>query len=292
MCSPKVMARVHDAIAKQRGLGRRDLLKASAAAALSVPVIGASHGNLAAQSATPVASPVPIGSLAVNTMVDLTHVWSPTFPVFAGAEYLSEEVVYTVAEHGYYVKRLHFEEHTGTHLDAPAHFIEGGLTADVLPIENFIAPIIVVDISEKAAEDDDAALTVDDLMAWEASYGPIPERAFVAMYSGWESRIAEPDTYVNVDAEGVQHYPGFDPEAAAFLVEERDIVGIGVDTLSQDPGNSEDFGTHVTILGAGKYAVENVANLAQLPPLGANVIVGGPKHEAASGGPARVYAVF
>ena len=112
------------------------------------------------------------------------------------------------------------------------------------------------------------------------------------MYSGWESRLSDPDTYINLDPEGVQHYPGFDPDAAAFLVEERNIVGIGVDTLSQDPGNSVDFGTHLTILGAAKYAVENVANLSQLPPIGANVIVGGPKHENASGGPTRIYGVY
>jgi kynurenine formamidase len=286
------MAHVHEAIARKQGIDRRDLLKAAGATAVAGALLGHGQRHLAAQGATPVASPVGLGSIAVNSIVDLTHVWSPTFPVFAGAEYLSEDIVYTVAEDGYYVKRLHFEEHTGTHLDAPAHFIEGGATADVLPIENFFAPIVVVDISAKASQDADAAVTVDDLMAWEAEYGPLPERAFVAMYSGWESRIAEPDTYVNLDGEGVQHYPGFDPEAAAFLVEERDIVGIGVDTLSQDPGISEDFGTHVTILGAGKYAVENVANLAMIPPVGATVIVGGPKHEAASGGPTRLFAAF
>jgi kynurenine formamidase len=284
------MARVNEKLAQKHGIDRRGLLKASAVvAAAAVPLMSSRAG---AQQATPVASPVALGCFNINSIVDLTHTWSPTFPVFAGSEYMTMETVYTVAADGFYVNRMHFEEHTGTHLDAPAHFIEDGETAENLPVENFFAPIIVVDIFAKASNDDDAALTVDDLMAWEAENGPIPDRAFVAMYSGWESRLTAPDTYINLDPEGVQHYPGFDPDAASFLVEERNIVGIGVDTLSQDPGNSEDFATHVTILGAGKYAVENVANLAQLPAVGANVIVGGPKHENASGGPTRLYGVY
>ena len=286
MCSPSIIARVNDAIMKKGGLDRRQLLKASAvAAAASVPLVAT---GARAQEATPVG----IGCLNVNSIVDLTHVVSPTFPVFAGAEYMVVEELFTVANDGYYINRLTLEEHTGTHMDAPAHFIEGGQTAENLAVEQFFAPIIVVDISERATSDNDAALSVDDLLAWETEHGAIPDRAFVAMYSGWESRLGDPDTYINLDGEGIQHYPGFDPDAASFLVEERNIVGIGVDTLSQDPGNSEDFATHVTILGAGKYAIENVANLALLPPVGANVIVGGPKHEHASGGPTRLFGVF
>jgi kynurenine formamidase len=285
------MARVNASLTRKHGVDRRHLLKASAAAVVATPLL-ASRAHARQPEATPVASPVALGCININSIVDLTHVVSPTFPVYAGSEYMSFENVYTVADDGYFVNRLTLEEHTGTHLDAPSHFIEGGANAETLPVEDFFAPIIVVDISARAESDDDAVLTVDDLMAWEAAHGPIPDRAFVAMFSGWESRLSEPDTYINLDADGVQHYPGFDPEAAEFLVSERNIVGIGVDTLSQDPGMSEDFGTHITILGVGKYAVENVANLALLPPVGATVIVGGPKHENASGGPTRLYGVF
>jgi kynurenine formamidase len=286
------MARVNASLAKKHGIDRRHLLKASAAAAVAATPLLGSRAYARQPEATPVASPVALGCINVNSIVDLTHVVSPTFPVFAGSEYMTFENVYTVADDGFFVNRMTLEEHTGTHLDAPSHFIEGGANAETLPVEDFFAPIIVVDISARAESDHDAAVTVDDLMAWEATNGPIPDRAFVAMYSGWESRLSEPDTYINLDGDGVQHYPGFDPDAAEFLVTERNIVGIGVDTLSQDPGMSEDFATHVTILGAGKYAVENVANLALLPPVGATVIVGGPKHENASGGPTRLYGVF
>jgi kynurenine formamidase len=112
------------------------------------------------------------------------------------------------------------------------------------------------------------------------------------MHSGWESRWRDPKAFLNQDASGTLHFPGFSPEAAAFLVREREIVGIGVDTLSLDFGPSKDFKTHVTVLGAGKYGLENLANLAQVPPSGALIFVGGPKHKNASGGPVRAVAVW
>jgi kynurenine formamidase len=111
------------------------------------------------------------------------------------------------------------------------------------------------------------------------------------MNSGWSAYWEDPAAFVNLDAEGVQHYPGFHPDAADMLVNQRDIVGIAVDTLSQDPGNSTDFGTHITILGAGKYAIEGLANVGQMDPTGGLVYVGAPKHVDASGGPARVSAL-
>jgi kynurenine formamidase len=177
-------------------------------------------------------------------------------------------------------------------MDAPAHFAEGGDTAELIPVERLIAPLAVVDISARAVEDPDAQLMPDDILAWETANGPLPAGALVAMYSGWESRLSDPATFVNQDASGVQHYPGFHPDAAALLVEERDIVGIGVDTLSQDFGASTDFATHVAICGSGRYGIENLANLRQVPPVGAYVVIGGPKHRAASGGPTRAFALF
>ncbi len=159
-------------------------------------------------------------------------------------------------------------------------------------MELFLAPLVVIDISERPATDDDAEGTVDDITAFEAANGPIPAGAFVALYSGWESRLVDPAAYINLDADSVQHYPGWAPEAAAFLVEERDIVGVGVDTLSLDYGASTDFASHVTLLSAGKYGIENLANLGTVPTAGATIVVGGPKHIDASGGPTRAFALI
>jgi len=284
MCSPKVMDYVRQQLATGQGISRRSFLSA---AAVTTAAAGLTGTSLFAQGATPVASP---DASVVSGIVDLTYTMTPDIPVWPGNEPFQAEPVKTFANDGFYAQKVSFWEHTGTHLDAPAHFHDGADTAELLPVENFVAPVAVIDISSRAAEDPDAALMVDDIMAWEAQYGELPSGVFVAMYSGWGARFEDAEAFVNLDADGVQHYPGMHPDAAAFLVEQRSIVGIGVDTLSQDPGNSTDFGTHITILGAAKYGVEGLANLDKVAPAGATVFIGAPKHQNASGGPARIIA--
>jgi len=280
------------------------LLGRSAALGAGAAIVAA--GGLArplvvgAQNATPVASASPAaGSLSggvalgnFSQIQDLSHIHSPAFPMFPGAEQMAINVLVTVAADGFYKNQLVLDEHTGTHMDAPAHFVTDGTTAELLPVEQLVAPLAVIDISARAAGDPDAQLIPDDILAWEASYGPLPAGAFVAMYSGWASRVGDAAAYLNVDAGGTTHFPGFHPDAAALLVAERDIVGIGVDTISIDYGASTDLATHLTVLSVGKYGIESLAALDTVPPSGATVIVGGPKHLAASGGPTRVLALF
>ena len=131
----------------------------------------------------------------------------------------------------------------------------------------------------------------EDILGWEREHGSLPAGALVAMYSGWESRLSDPASFINLGDDGM-HFPGFHPDATALLIEERDITGIGVDTLSLDFGASTDFGTHITLLGAGKFGVENLAGLAQVPPTGAVIIVGGRNVTTGSGGQSRVMALF
>jgi kynurenine formamidase len=132
---------------------------------------------------------------------------------------------------------------------------------------------------------------VDDVLAWEKQHGRLPAGAFVAMHSGWGARIGNADRFLNKDSKGTMHAPGFGEEAAKFLTKERDIVGAGVDTLSLDIAAASKFVAHLAFLGAGKYGVELLANLNGVPASGATIIVGAPKHEGASGGPCRVYAI-
>ncbi|MGN6485123.1 MAG: cyclase family protein [Thermomicrobiales bacterium] len=303
MCSPEIIQRVHDQIrTKSSRYDRRHLLRATAAAgAIAAMNVATPRGALsqATPAATPLASPAAspvaslgVGSIPASSIVDMTHVMAPEFPVWPGNEPFAIENLVTVAADGFYANKLTFWEHTGTHLDAPAHFDADGLTAELLPVGNFIAPLAVIDISARAAEDPDTGVTPDDIAAWEAANGPLPAGAFVAMYSGWEARLGDPASFINMDADGVQHYPGFTPEAATFLIDERDIVGIGVDTLSQDPGNSADFGTHIAILSAGRYGIEGMASLGLVPPAGGTIVVGAPKHVHASGGPTRAFTLF
>lgn len=250
-------------------------------------LMAAAKSPALASQATPQASPI---SDIRPRIVDLTHYLDSSSPVWPGNEPFTAEPVKTFEADGFYQQKVSFWEHTGTHIDAPIHFIEDGMTSGAIDIGLLFAPLAVIDISARAAEDADTALTVDDILAYESVYGELPVGALVAMNSGWSSKWTDPDAFVNQDEDGVQHYPGFHPDAAEFLVTERDIVGIAVDTLSQDPGNSTDFGTHITILGAGKYGIEGMNNLGAVDLEGATVFVGAPSWEGSSGGPSRIIA--
>lgn len=274
MCSPGVLRHVHQA------LSRRDLFKLGAGTALAAALPA---GPARAQETR---------TLRLTNVQDLTHTLSPSFPVFPAYEPMRVTKLFDVAADGFFANRWDVAEHSGTHLDAPAHFIAGGVAADGLEPADLLAPVAVIDLRERAAEDPDTALTVGDLTAWEAEHGPLPDGAAVFLFSGWDARAGDAEAFLNADAEGVLHFPGFSPEAAAFLVNERRIVGIGVDTPSLDIGAATSFEAHVAVLGAGLWGLENLANLGSLPPAGATVIVGAPKVAGASGGPARVLAVW
>jgi kynurenine formamidase len=164
--------------------------------------------------------------------------------------------------------------------------------ADEIPETSLICPAVVIHVEERAETDPDTRVTVDDLKSWEAKHGRIPLGAAVLMSSGWKVRIGDQTAYRNMDAKNVMHFPGFSPEAAEFLLKEREINGIGVDTLSVDYGPSQDFKVHYSVLPANKWGIENLANLGKVPERGATVFVGLPKVKGASGGPTRVLALW
>lgn len=279
MCSPQVAKVVRERIEKE-GLSRRHFLRLGGITAASAAVTSLVGAPALARA-----------QAGLGEIIDLSHVFGTNIPTYLPGEEPQREDFVTVENDGFYIQRWTFTEHAGTHVDIPAHFVSGGETVDNYAAELLVAPAVVIDISAKAAENDDAALEVADIEAWESENGEIPAGAVVFLYSGWESRWDDPEAFRNADADGVQHYPGFSPEAATFLVEQRDIRGIGVDTLSLDIGASTTFDVHVTVLSAGKYGIEGVANLAAIKDRQATVIVGVPRWEEGSGGPARVLAI-
>jgi kynurenine formamidase len=183
------------------------------------------------------------------------------------------------------------QEHSGTHLDAPLH-CTAGPSADRIPAEQLVGPLVVVDIRARAAAQADAQLTPDDLQAWERRHGPIAAGAVVALYSGWDLRVGDARKFFGLDDKGGFHFPGFHLEAVQFLHERRNVKGLATDTLSLDPGPSGDFPVHHYWLGRQKWGLENVAELGQLPAKGSTIVVGAPKIAGCTGGPSRVLALL
>jgi kynurenine formamidase len=226
-------------------------------------------------------------------VIDLTYPLTAEFPLFPVYDPVRVAQKFSHRSDGFFVNSWAFDEHSGTHVDAPAHFGEGAATVDRIAPEELILPVAVIDIRARVAHDHDATVTPEDLLDWEHRYGPLPERCAVFALSGWGSRVHDPAAYLNADASGTMHAPGFDAELTEFLKQERPGVrAIGLDTASLDIGASADFPAHVSWLPSGRYGIENLANLDLLPPAGAVAIIGAPALAGGSGGPARVLALL
>lgn len=228
-------------------------------------------------------------------IVSLSHVNDPaTTPIFHGDPEFVLETAATVAEDGYYLQNVRQGEHTGTHWGAPAHFQEGGLTADQLVPDDLFLPAVKIDIREKSAANADYAVTVADLQEWEATHGAIPSGAAVILWTGWESRWGT-EAYVNADADGVTHQPGFSLEAALWLVETGRLASrgaLGTDTFGPDLGNDDTYPVSATLYDQHRISLENLRNLGELPSTGAYVLVGGPINRAGSGSPATIFGLI
>ncbi len=266
--------RVTEGVAR-RMLSRRALLSA-------VPAVAA--------AATTGAAPPALARGAAR-VEDLTHTLSRDFPTFDGTPGIAVEHAFRLETDGANILEITLNEHTGTHMDAPLHFSNDGRSVDEVPVGQLVVPLAVIDIRDRAAGDADALLTPDDLDAWRAAHGEFPPGGAIAMLSGWGAHVGT-EGFRNVGPGGVMHFPGVHPEAAQMLLEETTTVGIAVDTLSLDRGVSLDLPTHVAWLPAGRWGLENVANLDRLPASGATLVVGAPKVRGGTGGPARVFALF
>lgn len=194
----------------------------------------------------------------------------------------------------YASNRFRTPEHGGTHLDAPIHFSEHGKTADQIPLRQLVAPVVVIDVADKAAANADYRLTAEDVRQWESSNGPIAAGTIVLLRTGWGKRWPNRKAYFGDDTPGATdklHFPSYGEDAARLLVTDRRVAAIGVDTASIDYGQSKDFIVHQVANGADVPGFENLANLERLPPRGAWVVALPMKIAGGSGGPLRAIAL-
>lgn len=238
-------------------------------------------------------------------VIDLTQTLSPDFPqISLPPEFgqcwpfrIEEVSRYDERGPGWYWNNFSCGEHTGTHFDAPIHWITGrdlpNNATDTIPVTHLIAPACVIDCSAEAAADADFLLTVAHLQAWEARHGRIPPRAWVLMRTDWSKRT-DPVAYQNYDESG-QHTPGPDTEVVRFLIEQRDVIGFGSEAIGTDAGQGfhlrPPYPCHTLMHGAGRYGLQCLTNLDQLPPTGAVIITPPLKIQNGSGSPLRVLAL-
>ncbi|MDQ3931485.1 MAG: cyclase family protein [Actinomycetota bacterium] len=256
-------------------------------------------------SQDPVAS--LIESLASGTVeiVDLTQPLHERTPVIQLPEQFAQTPGLKVHEISRYDERgpawawnwLEIGEHVGTHFDAPIHWITGrdGIDVSRVPPRHLVAPAVVIDRSAESAEDPDYLLTVEDVRAFEGEHGPLPDGGWLLLHTGWDARAHDAELFLNPDDSGNPHSPGPDTECARWIAEESPLVGVGVETVGIDAGAAADFDppfpAHYYLMGAGKYGVTQLANLASLPPTGALLVVAPLKLTGGTGSPVRALAL-
>jgi kynurenine formamidase len=204
---------------------------------------------------------------------------------------------YGMTPDGYFYSSAKFAapEHGGTHMDAPIHFNQAGITADQVPFSSIVGPAVVIDFSARAVNNPDAMLDLEDIKKWESAHGKIPDGAIVVARSGWGRYWPDKKRYLGTDKFGdAAHlrFPGFSPGAVKYLLDSRKVVAVAIDTPSMDPGNSKDFPVHRIWLGANKVGFENVAHAGKLPEVGATIFCIPMKIGKGTGSPTRIFALL
>ncbi|MBC9713720.1 cyclase family protein [Streptomyces sp. TRM66268-LWL] len=237
-------------------------------------------------------------------VLDLTAPLSSSTPILQLPEEYGQTVPFQLEEisrydakgPAWYWNNFRTGEHTGTHFDAPNHWITGRDLADVasVPVRQLIAPAVVLDFTEEVAKDPDFLVEVEHIQAWESRYGALPEGGWLLLRTGWGSRAGDQEAYLNADERG-PHTPGLSADCARWVAEESPVIGLGVDTVGTDAGQAfafePQFPCHSYLMGSGKYGLTQLQRLAELPPTGAVLIASPLPIVSGSGSPARVLAL-
>ncbi|OIQ37197.1 MAG: cyclase [Bacteroidetes bacterium MedPE-SWsnd-G1] len=239
--------------------------------------------------------------LRFSKIVDLSHDYSSETLYWVTAKEFKLDTVFAgTTDKGFYYTANNFEtaEHGGTHIDAPIHFAENTMSVDQLPLQNLVGSAIKIDVTANAKGNPDYLINIDDFKTWENNHGmEIPDGSIVLLETGFSKFYPDAQKYLGTTARGEDavkelHFPGLDPKAATWLVKNRNINAIGLDTPSIDYGQSTYFRSHVILLSENIPAFENLTSLDQLPPYGFNVVALPMKIKGGSGAPLRIIALL
>lgn len=229
--------------------------------------------------------------LSYQRVVELSHPITPAMPRWPGDPPVEFFEVASIDRDGYFLRGFSMGEHSATHLNAPLSFFAGAPGVETIPAEALIRPAIVIDARQSAAANPDFSLGVDDVRAWEERHGGIPAGCLALLCTGWGAFWTDPQRFLGLDPAGQAHFPGFSLDAARFLLEERQVDGLGCDTHGIEPGWDARFQVNRLALESGALVLENLANLERLPPVGTVLVVGVLRLVGGSGSPAAVLAL-
>jgi kynurenine formamidase len=245
-----------------------------------------------APSPSPLSSYAPASvELTYSRVVELAHVIDPAIPLWPGDPQVAFETVATTERDGYYLRRFTIGEHSATHMNSPNSFIADDTSAITsYPAEQRVVSAVVIDVRDKAMANPDFQLARSDVLAWEERHGEIATGSFVILFTGWQDKWGDPAAFISEDGQGNLHFPGFAGATTRWLLTDRRISGVGIDTHGVDPGLDTSRATNTQIAEAHKIAVECMANLDQLPPTGATLVLGPLQLRDGSGSPLSVVA--
>nr|WP_199306901.1 cyclase family protein [Anabaena sphaerica] len=222
----------------------------------------------------------------------MSHLIDIGIPQWPGDPPVKFTTVAELQDDGYYLRRFSLGEHSATHINAPNSFHSSGISIDEYSAQSLVVPAVVIDICKQAAVNADYLLTVADILVWEAEFGTIDPGRMVILYTGWQAKWLDKNAFLNQDAAGNMHFPGFGSDATQFLITERQIAGVGIDTHGVDSGQDTSFTTNRLVLAKPLLVLENLTNLDQLPPQGTTLVIGILRLRGGSGSPAAVMALF
>ncbi|MEH2258538.1 cyclase family protein [Nostoc sp.] len=229
-------------------------------------------------------------SITYTRVIHLSHVIDVDIPQWSGDPTVEFETVAELNNDGYYLRRFSLGEHTATHINAPNSFHSSAVGIDQYPAQSLVVPAVVINVCQATAVNPDYALTITDVLAWEAEYGEISGGCVVILNTGWQKKWLDKSAFLNHDAQGIPHFPGFGSDATQFLLNERQIIGVGIDTHGVDPGQDNSFAINRLVLEKPRIVLENLTNLDQLPPKGTTLVIAVLRLRGGSGSPVGVLA--